>query len=76
MNKLSKEMMEEFYRSSLGKEPCWDNDKIAVAAALRKMVSWCRNDYDIEDYCEDDWCISVKDVNQIIDELENKNDTI
>lgn len=34
----SEQIMYAFYRSVLGKEPCWENDKIGVAAAIEAVA--------------------------------------
>lgn len=42
-------------------------------AVLREMVNHFKDDYEIEDDVEDDWVISVKDIMQIVNELEGTN---
>jgi hypothetical protein len=43
-------------------------------AVLREIVNHFKADYEIEEDVEDDWVISVRDIMQIVDELEGTND--
>lgn len=39
MNPIANKVMQEFYRSCLGKKPTFKDDKIAVAAVVREIAN-------------------------------------
>jgi glyceraldehyde-3-phosphate dehydrogenase/erythrose-4-phosphate dehydrogenase len=63
-------VMTAFYRSCLGKNPTFQDDKIAVAAALREVVNQLQ--YDNTDWQEPDvdMVLDACDILDVIEELE------
>jgi hypothetical protein len=65
---IADKVMTGFYRSCLGKTPTFQDDKIAVAAALREVV------YQLQYYnfgeCGEDMIIDARAILDVCDELE------
>ena len=65
---IADKVMTGFYRSCLGKNPTFQDDKIAVAAALREVV------YQLQYYnfgeCGEDMIIDARAILDVCDELE------
>lgn len=67
LNQRSQDIMTAFYRSCLGKEPCWENDRLAVSAAIREVANrLCTDLGELED--------PITKLREIADELEVEND--
>lgn len=66
---ISQDLMGAYY-----KDDTWDKEplpnRIVVANVLKELITQFKEVYEIEDDVEDDWVMGVRDIKQIIWELE------
>lgn len=66
---IAQDLMQAFY-----KDDTWDKeplpDRIVVANVLKELITQFKEVYEIENDVEDDWVMGVRDIKQIIWELE------
>ena len=67
MNSVANKVMQEFYRSCLGKQPTFKDDKIAVAVVIREIVNQLQY-YHFGD--GEDMVVSARSLYELADELE------
>ena len=68
MNSVANKVMQEFYRSCLGKKPTFKDDKIAVGAVIREIVNQLQY-YHFGD--GEDMVVSARALYELADELES-----
>ena len=64
MKLTADKVMKEFYRSCLGKEPTFKDDKIAVAATLKELINQLQ---------QGNGMIYAPDILKVCEELEKEN---
>lgn len=67
VNSVANKVMQEFYRSCLGKKPTFKDDKIAVGAVIREIVNQLQY-YHFGD--GEDMVVSARALYELADELE------
>lgn len=67
MNSVANKVMQEFYRSCLGKKPTFKDDKIAVAVVIREIVNELQY-YHFGD--GEDMVVSARALYELADELD------
>lgn len=70
----AQKIMHEFYKVSLGKKVTFDVDRVAVAAALSKLVELFKYNHFHLDGDHGIDVVNVKDINTVIQQLETPNE--
>ena len=65
---IAQELMQAFFANS--DEVRMGIDRPAVANVLKELITQFKEAYEIEDDVEDDWVMGVRDIKEIIWELE------
>jgi hypothetical protein len=73
MKPTADKVMKEFYRSCLGKEPTFKDDKIAVSASLKEVITQLGYDNYNVDGDHGLAVVNVRDILKVCEELENVN---
>jgi hypothetical protein len=72
----SQKILQEFYRVALSKDATFKTDRLAIAAALRKLTELFRYNHFHLDGDHGIDVVNVKDIDTVIKQLENPNGSI
>lgn len=71
----SQKILQEFYRVALSKDATFKTDRLAIAAALRKLTELFRYNHFHLDGDHGIDVVNVKDIDNVIQQLENNNES-
>lgn len=70
----SQKILQEFYRISLSKDSTFKSDRLALAAAFRKLTELFQYTHFHLDNDQEIYVVNVDDIDTVIQQLENNNE--